>query len=184
MVNRHRRAAGPLAADGRVFVQGEQVVMAYDVYNGVLLWEKSIKDMRATKWGNAALRNVPKSVQRLLVAEGDRLFVALGLASPVSVLDAATGEEIAICEGTTGPQEMRCLDGVLLVKPSGPGLLAFDTSTARQLWRSDATPSAVTLAALDGKVFFASKRGVECLDLKSGRELCTLHGGGEPEEVE
>ncbi len=42
MVNRHERAASPLAMDGRLFIQGENVVMAYDAYNGVQLWERPI----------------------------------------------------------------------------------------------------------------------------------------------
>ena len=28
--------------DGRLFIQGEEVVMAYDAYNGTLLWERGI----------------------------------------------------------------------------------------------------------------------------------------------
>jgi outer membrane protein assembly factor BamB len=42
MVNRHIRAAAPLAMDGRLLVQGENVVMALDAYNGVLLWERML----------------------------------------------------------------------------------------------------------------------------------------------
>ncbi|MEW6356588.1 MAG: PQQ-binding-like beta-propeller repeat protein [Planctomycetota bacterium] len=40
--NRHRRAAAPLAINGRLFIQGEGVIMAYDSYNGLELWEKEI----------------------------------------------------------------------------------------------------------------------------------------------
>lgn len=42
MVNRHERAASPLAMDGRLFIQGRNVVMVYDAYNGVQLWEREI----------------------------------------------------------------------------------------------------------------------------------------------
>lgn len=42
MVNRHERAASPVAMDGRLFIQGRNVVMAYDAYNGTQLWEQSI----------------------------------------------------------------------------------------------------------------------------------------------
>ncbi len=42
MVERHARAAAPVSIDGRLFVQGENVVMAYDAYNGTLLWEREI----------------------------------------------------------------------------------------------------------------------------------------------
>ena len=39
VVNRHDGAVGPLSVNGRLFVQGEDSVMAYDAYNGRLLWE-------------------------------------------------------------------------------------------------------------------------------------------------
>jgi len=42
MVERHARAAAPVSADGRLFVQGENLIMAYDAYNGVFLWEREI----------------------------------------------------------------------------------------------------------------------------------------------
>lgn len=42
MVERHARAAAPLCFDGRLFVQGENVVMAYDMYNGTELWTREI----------------------------------------------------------------------------------------------------------------------------------------------
>ncbi|NUQ61968.1 MAG: PQQ-binding-like beta-propeller repeat protein [Pirellulales bacterium] len=42
MVNRHQRAAGPLAVGNRVFVQGQNVLMAYDIYNGRRLWQREI----------------------------------------------------------------------------------------------------------------------------------------------
>ena len=42
MVERHAKAASPVSINGRLFVQGEEVVMAYDVFNGTLLWERNI----------------------------------------------------------------------------------------------------------------------------------------------
>lgn len=42
MVERHAKAVAPVALDGRLFVQGEEVVMAYDAYNGTLLWKRAI----------------------------------------------------------------------------------------------------------------------------------------------
>lgn len=42
MPERHARGMSPVAMDGRLFVQGEEVVMALDPYNGTLLWERDI----------------------------------------------------------------------------------------------------------------------------------------------
>ena len=39
MVNRHDGAVGPLSVNGRLFIQGDETVMAYDAYNGTQLWE-------------------------------------------------------------------------------------------------------------------------------------------------
>jgi outer membrane protein assembly factor BamB/SAM-dependent methyltransferase len=39
MVNRHDGAVGPLAVNGRLVVQGDEAVVAYDAYNGQFLWE-------------------------------------------------------------------------------------------------------------------------------------------------
>lgn len=44
MVNRHDGAVGPLAVAGRLVVQGEEAIMAYDAYNGMFLWEFSNPD--------------------------------------------------------------------------------------------------------------------------------------------
>jgi len=42
MVERHARSAGPLSIDGRLFIQGKEVIMAYDAYNGTFLWKREI----------------------------------------------------------------------------------------------------------------------------------------------
>ena len=42
MMDRHAKSQSPLSMEGRLFIQGEEVVMAYDAYNGTLLWEREI----------------------------------------------------------------------------------------------------------------------------------------------
>jgi len=42
MVERHARAESPVSMNGRLFIQGEEVIMAYDAYNGTFLWERDI----------------------------------------------------------------------------------------------------------------------------------------------
>ncbi|MBN1854950.1 MAG: PQQ-binding-like beta-propeller repeat protein [Pirellulales bacterium] len=39
MTNRHLGAAPPVSIDGRLIIQGESSLMAYDAYNGLFLWE-------------------------------------------------------------------------------------------------------------------------------------------------
>ena len=99
------------------------MLIARDAFNGTLLWRRGIDDCRGSLWKGTSLRGRPPSVPRLLVAEGDRLFMPLGLSAAVSILDAATGKALATCEGSEAAQELRCLDGVLLVRKSKQGLL-------------------------------------------------------------
>lgn len=81
MASRHERAAGPLEIDGRLFIQGENVVMAYDAYNGVKLWDREIPGaMRVNASHDGS--NLALSHERLLVAVGDQ---CLGI-------DPATGQ--------------------------------------------------------------------------------------------
>ena len=42
MVERHAKAQGPVSMNGRLFVQGGEVIMAYDAYNGAFLWQREI----------------------------------------------------------------------------------------------------------------------------------------------
>ncbi|MEX2113844.1 MAG: PQQ-binding-like beta-propeller repeat protein [Pirellulales bacterium] len=49
MVNRHDGAVGPLAVNGRLVVQGDETVVAYDAYNGQFLWE--FKNPEAVRTG-------------------------------------------------------------------------------------------------------------------------------------
>jgi outer membrane protein assembly factor BamB len=42
MLDRHAKAQSPLSKDGRLFIQGEEVILAYDAYNGTRLWEKEL----------------------------------------------------------------------------------------------------------------------------------------------
>ena len=44
-------AVGPLVVNGRMFIQGETSLMAYDVYNGLRLWE--IENPEAVRTGDA-----------------------------------------------------------------------------------------------------------------------------------
>ena len=83
MVERHARAAAPVAMNGRMFVQGENVVMAYDAYNGVLLWEKEIPGALRVHV-DSDMGNLALAEDGLYVAAYDRCFR----------LDPATGKTV------------------------------------------------------------------------------------------
>jgi len=85
MVERHAKAQSPLAMDGRLFIQGEEVIFAVDAYNGTLLWERHIPGaVRAradVDGGNLAL-----SDNALYVAAYDKCLR----------LDPATGQTVRV----------------------------------------------------------------------------------------
>jgi len=83
MVERHARPPAPVAMDGRLIVQGENEVMAYDAYNGTLLWRRDLPGAVRTRvdsdMGNLALTH-------------DALYVATR--DTCVRLDPATGETV------------------------------------------------------------------------------------------
>jgi len=49
---------------------------------------------------------LPSTLTRRLVADSGRVYVTLAYNAPVSVLDAATGEEISVFEQTAPTEEV------------------------------------------------------------------------------
>ncbi|MDP6634118.1 MAG: PQQ-binding-like beta-propeller repeat protein [Phycisphaerae bacterium] len=149
---------------------------ARDAFNGVLLWERPLAKWGPDYWRNKSLRGVPKTVPRRIVAEGDRLFITLGYSAPVSILDAATGKVLAVCEGSAGAQELRCCQGVVLVQKGSGAVMAFNAKNGKKLWDAAGDIQTLSLAADNGKVFYQSGPVVTCLDLKTGKELWKTQG--------
>ncbi|MFC1543316.1 PQQ-binding-like beta-propeller repeat protein, partial [Candidatus Neomarinimicrobiota bacterium] len=87
MVERHARAASPVSINGRLFIQGEEVIMAYDAYNGTPLWEKEIP--------GAVRVRVAVDGGNLVVTE-DALYVAAF--DKCYRLNPATGETVRVYE--------------------------------------------------------------------------------------
>jgi len=166
-------------------------LIARDAANGVLLWKQPLRRWQpefGTGTGNRW--QIHHTIPRRLVAAGDRVYVTLGfLDSPVSVLDAATGEILAeALEGTKGTDEMILCDGVLVVKITkqrsvgatqrfgrealDDTLSAVDVETGKQLWRKENTRVVpYALSALAGRVVYLDMDAIVCLDIKTGKEL-------------
>ncbi len=87
-------------------------LVARDAYNGLLLWKRPFDPWfpHIVNWGAT-----PPQLQRRLVAVGERVYVTLGIHAPLSVVDAATGKTLEVCEGTQGAEEVLCHQGTLLV---------------------------------------------------------------------
>jgi len=75
MVNRHDGAVGPLALNGRLVVQGDEVIQAYDAYNGQFLWEfKNPKAVRTGVYNNQNPGNLAASDTSVFMFAGKQCF--------------------------------------------------------------------------------------------------------------
>jgi len=84
MVDRHLRAPAPMAAGGRLFVPGENMLIGVDAYNGEELWSAELPGSQRY--------SMPYDAGYMTVA-GDRLWVAVQ--GEAWGLDAATGARAA-----------------------------------------------------------------------------------------
>ena len=86
MVNRHEGAVGPLSVNGRLFVQGDATISAFDAYNGLFLWKYENEEaIRSGVFQNQNPGNLATSDDRLFNFLKDECFE----------LDAATGKVLA-----------------------------------------------------------------------------------------
>ena len=163
-------------------------LIARDAANGVLLWKVPMRQWQpefGTGTGNRW--NIHHTIPRRLIAQGDRVYVTLGfLDSPVSVLDAATGEILTeALPDTLGADEMVLCGDVLIVKKTkgrsigatqrigkdalNDTLVAIDVSTGKRLWRlQDTRVLPYALSAKAGRVVYHDMEHLICLDAKTG----------------
>jgi outer membrane protein assembly factor BamB len=146
-------------------------LIARDAFNGLLLWKRPVPKWGSGQWKNRALRSVPLTVPRRLVAKDERLFMTLGYDAPISVLDAATGEILTTYEGTERTEEIRCIQEILILRKGKNIVMAIDTETGKKLWEVAGQIQPLSLAAQDGKVFYQDGQWLSCLRLSDGEEL-------------
>ncbi len=91
MPDRGGRNPAPLAANGRMFVQGDRVLFGVDAYNGTVLWTFFAPEMRRS--------NMPRDGSNM-VATDDTVFVTIG--SECIALDAQTGQRRTAVNASKG----------------------------------------------------------------------------------
>lgn len=194
-----------VTAGGRVFyiadtaplatirLNGQWKLFARDAFSGVKLWETDIPI-----WNDHLrhFRSGPVNLPRRLVAVGDRVFVTLGLAAPVSMLDAATGNTLDVFEGTEYTEELLVDQGVLYLVVGtsetdrrGGGLYrrgepepsdfryitAIDIESGKTLWKEEMDGEEyllpMTLTVKNDRVYYQSTKGIKQLDALSGKKL-------------
>jgi len=158
-------------------------VVARDAFNGVILWKKQIEQWTDQLW---PLKSGPSKSPRRLVATADAVYVTLGLLAPVSKLDAVTGEELEVYEGTEKTEEIILADGVLYlvihptIDPARRGgswdqnpkkIMAVKQSDGSVLWRQELpwiAPSTLTVG--EENVYVCDGPRIIAFDKTSGKQ--------------
>lgn len=183
MADRHAAAAAPLAVGGLLFTQGLDVVMAYDQYNGVKMWERKLP--------GATRLHLKKEECGNLAADGDSLYIALP--DRCVRLNQSTGEtrnEYPLPKSSDGKERkwgyLSCVDGqvfgsTMTDEGESDSLFAVEVESGRQLWRRDGAHIVhLTIAVGDDKIFFVdssiSKEQREALLAQEKEELRKLTG--------
>lgn len=171
-------------------------LIARDAFNGTILWKKDIPVWSTHLW---PLKSGPTQLTRRLVAMDGKVYVTLGITSPVVCLDGATGELIREYPQTAGTEEILVRNGVLyaLVNPEAdrlnqefavkaqsdqkrvetefnwdgkPRILrALDAASGRELWSREDRIAPLTLCLDDQRAVYYNGDGLACLDVKTGK---------------
>ncbi|NQT83420.1 PQQ-binding-like beta-propeller repeat protein [bacterium] len=157
MVNRHNAAAAPLAINGRLLIQGENVVMAYDSYNGALLWKRDIPGAMRTRLKRSECGNLAALEDSLIVAVDDKCLQ----------LDAGTGETRDTWQMPSKPGDnsskwgyLAYVDGIVYgssMRRVGVSdtVFAIDAGNGENLWEYESNNIVnLTIAIGDGWLFF------------------------------
>ena len=103
-----------------------------DAFNGTILWKCSIDRWNTSQY---PLKSGPAPLLRRLVAEKDRVYVTLGIDSPVTVLDGATGKTLRTFAGSEFTREIVVSQGVaFLVADNSPSPLPKWQRISTYVW--------------------------------------------------
>lgn len=172
VVNRHDGAVGPLSVNGRLFVQGEDSVMAYDAYNGQLLWETlNPGAMRIGVYNAREPGNMAASDDHLFMLMEDECIqfdAATGkIVRTLKIPGAGTKKDlqwgyIAYQDGLLYGTETERVEKAAEVARRGKSgsistdrIFAFDVKTGALKWTHQGKHiSHVSIAIGDGRLFF------------------------------
>ena len=133
MVDRHEKNVGPLYKDGRLFVSGDNYVVAVDAYNGTVLWEHELPDsIRLGAFKNCG--SMTATDDYLYVAAADRC-VGFQVASGKKELTLAVPADLAAEKCEWG--YVASVDDLLLGSVTKPGATfrVQDVPTQTLIWR-------------------------------------------------
>jgi outer membrane protein assembly factor BamB len=176
-------------------VASRWVLVARDAFNGVVLWRRDLPEWTGQPWGRVVRRGEPDEASgglvlgvwgelggaggvrdgtEVMAAAGDRLFLPPARSGPVSAFDAATGKVLRTYEGTDGADEVRYVDGMLLVVARGT-VHAIDAGTGEARWRAPG----ISVCAAGDRAYVIRPKGaaLAALDRASGKAVWELAFG-------
>jgi outer membrane protein assembly factor BamB len=155
MVNRHNGAVGPLSVNGRLFIQGDETIMAYDAYNGTQLWEVANPGaLRSGVYGGREPGN--------MAASDDALFMVIG--AKCVQFDAASGK-IARTFTVPGAGANKELQWGYIAYQDG---LLYGTATLR--------PENAAEQARRGSMIATNTDAIFAYDVRSGKQAWIYRG--------
>jgi len=154
------------------------ILIARDAFNGKALWRLPLREWRSRLGRSTALRSVPPTAQRCLVADEDRVFVSSLLGAPIRAIDAATGAVLKTYDGTVGTREfVKVGNSVVLCREATTDnrpetVSRLDLDTGELLWSSPGNRyKGESLGATEEFVVFHNGQSLICLDFAGGKEL-------------
>lgn len=178
MISRHARSVAPLSIDGLLLMQGSNVVMCYDAYNGLKYWEREIE---------GAMRGAMHSRASNICCNSRYMFVAVG---PRCLrLNVRTGETTATFEqppldaeempgwGWTATVGDLLYGSTSLDARQSSRIFALDVESGAPRWTYEGSGiTDNTIAVADGRVLFA-----DAVELSDAQRLqATAESGGDP----
>jgi len=165
-IERHASPPMPLVVRGRLYTIGYDQVMAYDLYNGVLHWQREIRGATRTGLPIDASNLAADDKRLYLVVDGGRCLA----------LDLATGKTTkTYAVGTGGQWAWIAREGKLLFgsrrssspdravrKQCSEAVFTLDVETGRPVWtyKGDRIDHG-GIALADGRVFLLDRRLTE-----------------------
>lgn len=178
-----------------ILTPAKWMLIARDAFNGTVLWKKPIPEWSTHLW---PLKSGPTQLTRRLVAIGDKVYVTLGIAAPISCLDGATGRLIREYPQTAGTEELLMNNGVIYalanqepwrvnkefaVKQQSDqkrvetefnwdgkprNLFAIEAETGKTIWKQEDRIAPITLAIDEKRIVYYNGDGLACRDAKTG----------------
>ncbi|UCC98496.1 MAG: PQQ-binding-like beta-propeller repeat protein [Phycisphaerales bacterium] len=168
------------ASHASILIPPKWALIARDAFNGTVLWKRPIGKWFTHLW---PLKSGPAQLPRRLVTDGQRVYGTLSLDSPLTALDAATGETLRMYEGTGAAEEVILSDGVLFVlvndavqKPDYDGSGRFAKGAREKFW-DEAPRKLAAVRAESGEILWATRHRVLPGTLAADKQRVVFHDG-------